>query len=57
MLVTALAPVIGYSKAAEMAKLAHKKNISLTEANTILKYVNPKKIKSILDPRKMISAS
>ena len=57
MLVTALAPVIGYSKAAEMAKLAHKKNISLTEANTILKYVDPKKIKSILDPRKMISAS
>lgn len=57
MLVTALAPVIGYSKAAEMAKLAHKKNISLTEANTILKYVDPKKIKSILDPQKMISAS
>ena len=57
MLVTALAPVIGYSKAAEMAKLAHKKNISLTEANTILKYVDPKKIKSILDPHKMISAS
>jgi len=57
MLVTALAPVIGYNKAAEMAKLAHKKGISLTEANTILKYVDPKKMKSILDPRKMISAS
>ena len=57
MLVTALAPVIGYNKAAEMTKLAHKKGISLTEANTILKYVDPKKMKSILDPRKMISAS
>ena len=57
MLVTALAPVIGYNKAAEMAKLAHKKGISLTEANIILKYVDPKKIKQILDPRKMISAS
>ena len=57
MLVTALAPVIGYSKAAEMAKLAHKKGISLTEANIILKYVDPKKMKRILDPRKMISAS
>ena len=57
MLVTALAPVIGYNKAAEMAKLAHKKGISLTEANTILKYVDPKKMKLILDPRKMISAS
>ena len=38
MLVTALAPEIGYTKAAEMAKLAHKKNISLLEANKILKY-------------------
>ena len=57
MLVTALAPVIGYNKAAEMAKLAHKKGISLTEANIILKYVDPKKMKVILDPRKMISAS
>ena len=57
MLVTALAPVIGYNKAAEMAKLAHKKGISLTEANIILKYVDPKKMKRILDPRKMISAS
>ena len=57
MLVTALAPVIGYNKAAEMAKLAHKKGISLTEANIILKYVDPKKMKQILDPRKMISAS
>ena len=57
MLVTALAPVIGYNKAAEMAKLAHKKGISLTEANIILKYVDPKKMKVILDPHKMISAS
>ena len=57
MLVTALAPVIGYNKAAEMAKLAHKKGISLTEANIILKYVDPKKMKQILDPRKMLSAS
>ncbi|MDA9677509.1 class II fumarate hydratase [Pelagibacteraceae bacterium] len=57
MLVTALAPVIGYNKAAEMAKLAHKKGISLTEANIILKYVDPKKMRVILDPHKMISAS
>jgi len=57
MLVTALAPVIGYNKAAEMAKLAHKKGISLTEANIILRYVDPKKMKQILDPLKMISAS
>ena len=57
MLVTALAPEIGYTKAAELAKLAHKKNISLIEANKILKYLDNKKIKSLLDPQKMISYS
>ena len=34
MLVTALAPEIGYNKAAEIAKLAHKKNITLSEVLT-----------------------
>ena len=57
MLVTALAPEIGYTKAAELAKLAHKKNISLVEANRILKYLESKKIKSLLSPSKMISSS
>ena len=57
MLVTALAPEIGYIKAAELAKVAHKKNISLIEANKILKYLSNKKIRSLLDPRKMISSS
>ena len=57
MLVTALAPEIGYAKAAEMAKLAHKKGISLIEANAILKYIEPRKMKSLLDPSKMVSAS
>ena len=55
MLVTALAPEIGYTKAAELAKLAHKKNISLVEANKILKYLETKKIKLLLSPSKMIS--
>ncbi len=57
MLVTALAPEIGYTKAAELAKLAHKKNISLVEANRILKYLESKQIKSLLSPSKMISSS
>ena len=57
MLVTALAPEIGYTKAAELAKLAHKKNISLVEANKILKYLENKKIKSLLSPSKMITSS
>ena len=55
MLVTALAPEIGYTKAAELAKLAHKKNISLNEANKILKYMDGKKMRMVLDPKKMIS--
>ena len=57
MLVTALAPEIGYEKAAELAKLAHKKNITLIEANKILKYIDVRKIKSLLNPSKMISSS
>ncbi len=57
MLVTALAPEIGYEKAAELAKLAHKKNITLIEANKILKYVDVRKMKSLLNPSKMISSS
>ena len=57
MLVTALAPEIGYEKAAELAKLAHKKNITLIEANKILKYIDVRKMKSILNPSKMISSS
>ena len=57
MLVTALTPEIGYEKAAELAKLAHKKNITLTEANKILKYIDDRKIKSLLNPLKMISPS
>ncbi len=57
MLVTALAPEIGYTKAAELAKYAHKKNISLLEANKILKYLENKKIKSLLSPSKMITSS
>ncbi len=57
MLVTTLVPEIGYVKAAELVKVAHKKNISLIEANKILKYLSNKKIRSLLDPRKMISSS
>ena len=57
MLVTALAPEIGYEKAAELAKLAHKKNITLIEANKILKYIDVRRMKSLLNPSKMISSS
>ena len=43
------------SEAAELAKLAHKKNISLNEANKILKYMDGRKMRMVLDPKKMIS--
>ena len=56
MLVTALAPEIGYTKAAELAKLAHKKKKKLEEANKILKYLETKEIKLLLSPSKMISS-
>ncbi len=39
MLVTALNPIIGYEKAAEVAKYAYKKNISLRDASIQLKYL------------------
>jgi fumarate hydratase class II len=39
MLVTALAPHIGYDKAAEIAKTAHKHDLTLREAALRLGYV------------------
>jgi fumarate hydratase class II len=39
MLVTALAPHIGYDKAAEIAKTAHKNDLTLREAALRLGYV------------------
>ena len=54
MLVTALAPKIGYDKAAEIAKKALKNNTTLK--NEVLKsgLMNEKEYHKIVDPRKMI---
>ena len=49
-----------FSKASAIAiakNLAHNKNITLIEANKILKYIDVRKIKSLLNPSKMISSS
>jgi fumarate hydratase class II len=54
MLVTALNPKIGYNKAAEIAKMAHKENITLKEAALKLNYLNEKEFDSIVDAKKMI---
>jgi fumarate hydratase class II len=40
MLVTALAPIIGYDKSAEVAKKAHKEQITLREATIALGYLS-----------------
>ena len=53
MLVTALSPFIGYDKAAEIAKLAHKKNITLKEAALELKYVSSQDFDGWVNPKDM----
>lgn len=57
MLVTALAPSIGYDKAAEVAKLAHKKDMSLKQAALALGYVTADDYDRIVDPRRMLGPS
>ena len=54
MLVTALAPKIGYDKAAELAKSAHKNNTTLKEEALRSGYVNEVEFDSLVDPKKMI---
>ena len=54
MLVTALNPHIGYEKAAEIAKLAHKEKTTLKEATLKLGYLTEEEFDEIVDPRKMV---
>ena len=54
MLVTALSPHIGYDKASDLAKFAHKNKISLREANAKLVYVTDEEFIKIVDPEKMV---
>jgi len=53
MLITALSPVIGYDKAAEVAHLAMGKEISLKEACIELGYVSADEFDRLVDPYKM----
>jgi fumarate hydratase class II len=55
MLVTALAPVIGYDKASKIAHHAHEKDLTLREAALELGYVNAADFDRIVDPKKMTS--
>jgi fumarate hydratase class II len=54
MLVTALAPKIGYDKAAEVAKKAFTEQITLKDAAVVLGYVSPEEFDRLVDPRKML---
>jgi fumarate hydratase class II len=53
MLVTALAPAIGYDKAAKLAKTAHADGSSLEAANLKLGYLTAEEFRRAIDPRKM----
>jgi fumarate hydratase class II len=54
MLVTALNTHIGYEKAAEIAKKAHKEGLTLREAAIGLGHVTDEEFNLWVDPRKMI---
>ncbi|MCM3616089.1 class II fumarate hydratase [Sutcliffiella horikoshii] len=54
MLVTSLNPHIGYEKAAQIAKLAHKEGTTLKEAATKLELLTEEEFDSLVDPSKMV---
>jgi len=55
MLVTALAPHIGYDNAAKIAKTALKNDTTLKEEALKLKLISEKDYDKIVDPKKMIN--
>jgi fumarate hydratase, class II len=55
MLVTALAPVIGYDKAAQIAHHAMDHDLSLKEAALALGYVTEAEFDRVVDPKKMVA--
>ena len=53
MLVTALSPRIGYDKAAQLAHLAHVRNLSLREANRELGFLPEEEFDQLMQPAAM----
>jgi fumarate hydratase class II len=51
-LCTSLVPVIGYDKAAQIAKVAHETRRTVREVALEISGVDAKKIGELLDPRK-----
>jgi fumarate hydratase class II len=54
MLATPLAVIVGYDKAAEVAKKAHQENKSIREVAQELLAIPEKQLAEILDPSKMV---
>jgi fumarate hydratase class II len=54
MLVTALNPHIGYDKAAQIAKKAHKEGTTLREAALALGHVTPEQFDEWVRPEQMV---
>jgi fumarate hydratase class II len=54
MLVTALAPEIGYDNAAAIAKHAHKKGLTLKQAGLELGLIEEARFDEIVKPEKMV---
>ena len=57
MLVTALTPNIGYDKASEIAKKAHKNGTTLREEALKSGCISEEEFDKIIDPEKMVSPS
>ena len=55
MLVTALAPVIGYDKASQMAHYAMENDLTLKVAALKLGFVTEQEFDRIVDPTKMVT--
>ena len=53
MLVTALNPIIGYDKAAQVAKKAHTEGTTLREAALSLGYLTPEEFDAAVRPEEM----
>jgi fumarate hydratase class II len=54
MLVTALAPRLGYDRAAEIAKKAHREGLTLREAALALGYLTPEEFDREVRPERMV---
>ena len=54
MLVTCLTPKIGYEAAAEIAKVAHQKGLTLKEAALLSGLLSEEEFDNLVDPKKMI---